>query len=125
MTIEPNRRSTVQGRPRVTTGALQCSRCDRMVNTLRVYWRGEQLCHSCFYTAMRTHGICPLCGHDGVLPGRANRTDPRPVCLLCAGIEGNYQCSTCSTEGEILRKGQCARCVVRHDLTVLMVHDAA
>lgn len=74
---------------------------------------------------MRTHGICPLCGHDGVLPGRANRTDPRPMCLLCAGIEGNYECSTCGTEGEIFRKGQCARCVVRDDLTVLMVLDAA
>jgi hypothetical protein len=47
------------------------------------------------------------------------------VCLLCAGIESNYTCSTCGTEGEIFRKGQCARCVVRHDLTVLMVHDAA
>ena len=50
-----------------------------MVNTLRVYWCGDQLCHSCFYTAMRTHGICPLCGHDGVLPGRANRTTPAGV----------------------------------------------
>ena len=66
-----------------------------MANTLRVYWPGEQLCNSCFYAAMRTHGICPLCGHDGVLPGRANRTDPRPVCLVCAGIEGNYECRTC------------------------------
>lgn len=125
MTIEPNRRSTVQGRPRVTTGSLECSRCHRMVNTLRVYWPGDQLCHSCFYTAMRTHGICPLCGHEGVLPGRANRTDTRPVCLGCAGIDGNYTCSTCGTEGEIFRKGQCARCAVRHDLTILMVHDAA
>ncbi len=95
-----------------------------MVNTLRASWPGEQLCHSCFYSAMRTHGTCPRCRHDGVLPGRANRTDPRPVCLGCAGIEGNYACSTCGTEGEIFRKGQCARCVVRDDLSVLMVRDA-
>jgi len=33
-------------------------------------WPDEQLCNSCFYTAMRTRGICPICGHDGVLPGR-------------------------------------------------------
>jgi rRNA maturation endonuclease Nob1 len=50
-----------------------------MVNTLRVRWPNDQLCHSCFYTAMRTQGICPLCGHDGVLPGRADETDCRPV----------------------------------------------
>jgi|GEM_PF-6835419 len=54
MTIEPTRRSTTRGRPRVTTGHFQCSRCDRMVNTLRASWPGEQLCHSCFYAAMRT-----------------------------------------------------------------------
>jgi hypothetical protein len=55
-------------------------------------WPGEQLCNSCFYTAMRTYGTCPICGHHGVLPGRANRTDHRPVCLACAGIPENYQC---------------------------------
>ena len=95
-----------------------------MVNTLRASWPGEQLCHSCFYSAMRTHGICPRCGHDGVPPGRANRTDPRPVCLNCAAIPGNYTCTTCGVEGEIFRKGQCARCAVRDDLTALMVRDA-
>jgi hypothetical protein len=125
MTIEPTRRSTTRGRPAVTTGNYQCSRCHRMVNRLRVYWPGDQLCNSCFYAAMRTHGICPRCGHDGVLPGRANRTDLRPVCLSCAGIPGNYTCTTCATEGEIFRKGRCARCAIRDDLTTLMVHDTA
>jgi hypothetical protein len=62
-----------------------------MANQLRVYWPGDQLCNSCFYTAMRTRGICPNCGHNGVLPGRLNRTDNRPVCLACAGIPGNYE----------------------------------
>lgn len=124
MTIEPKRRSTTQGRPTVTTGDFECSRCHRMANRLRVYWPGDQLRNSCFYTAMRTRGICPRCGHDGVLPGRGNRTDPRPVCLGCAGIPGNYTCTTCGTEGEIFRKGQCARCVIRDDLTALMVDRA-
>jgi len=124
MTIEPKRRSTTQGRPTVTTGDFECSRCHRMANRLRVYWPGDQLRNSCFYTAMRTRGICPRCGHDGLLPGRGNRTDPRPVCLGCAGIPGNYTCTTCGTEGEIFRKGQCARCVIRDDLTALMVDRA-
>ena len=65
---------------------------------------------------MRTHGICPSCGHDGVLPGRLNRTDPRPVCLTCAAIPGDYTCRTCGHEGEIHRRGECARCALRDDL---------
>jgi hypothetical protein len=125
MTINPNRRSTTQGRPRITNGAFRCTRCKRMANQLRVYWPGDQLCNSCFYTAMRTPGICPNCGHNGVLPERLNRTDNRPVCLACAGIPGNYQCRTCHTEGEIYRRGQCARCALRDDLTAMMVRGAA
>jgi len=96
-----------------------------MANKLRVYWPGDQLCHSCFYAAMRTHGICPSCGHDGVLPGRLNRTDPRPVCLTCAGITGNFTCKTCRQEGEIYRRGECARCALRDDLCTILLHHPA
>ncbi|SKV34101.1 site-specific recombinase XerD [Mycobacteroides abscessus subsp. massiliense] len=117
-------RSRVRGRPRVTDGCARCTRCGRSANKLRVYWPGDGLCNSCFYTAMRTYGICPRCGHDGVLPGRANRTDERPVCLGCAGIPGNYQCCTCGVEGEILRAGECARCVLRGDLAQLLLGGA-
>ncbi|MCV7236009.1 gluzincin family metallopeptidase [Mycobacterium branderi] len=88
-------------------------------------WPGEQLCNSCFYTAMRTHGVCPFCGHDGLLPGRANHIDPRPVCLTCAGIPEDYRCRTCDTEGQIYRGGRCARCALRDDLTALIVDGAA
>ena len=113
-------RSRVRGRPKVTDGYERCTRCGRSANKLRIRWPGDGLCNSCFYTAMRTYGICPRCGHDGVLPGRANRTDERPVCLGCAGIPGNYQCRTCGIEGEIMRAGQCARCVLRGDLDELL-----
>jgi hypothetical protein len=74
---------------------------------------------------MRTRGTCPICGHDGVLPGRVDHTDPRPVCLSCAGIPGNYRCAICHTEGQLYRGEQCARCALRHDLTGLMVDGAA
>lgn len=113
-------RSRVRGRPKVTDGAERCTRCGRSANRLRVRWPGDGLCNSCFYTAMRTYGICPRCGHDGVLPGRANRTDERPVCLGCAGIPGDYQCCVCGIEGELMRAGQCARCVLRGDLDELL-----
>ena len=127
MTINPTRRSRPRGRPHVNNGALRCTRCARMSTQQRTpSWPGEQLCNSCcFYTAMRTYGICPICGHDGVLPGRANRTDHRPVCLACAGIPENYQCRTCHTEGQIYRHGRCARCALREDMISLIVHGAA
>jgi DNA-directed RNA polymerase specialized sigma24 family protein len=123
--ISPKPRSTRRGRPPVTTGHYECSRCQRKANKLRVEWPGDQLCHSCFYTAMRTHGICPNCGHDGVLPGRLNRTDPRSVCLTCAGIPNDYTCRTCGHEGEIYRRGECARCALRDDLCTILLHHPA
>jgi hypothetical protein len=96
-----------------------------MANRLRVYWPGEQLCNSCFYTAMRTRGICPHCGHDGVLPGRLNHTDQRAVCLTCAGIPGDYHCQNCGAEAEMYRRRQCARCALREDLIALIIEGAA
>ncbi|SON58616.1 hypothetical protein MSIMFI_00094 [Mycobacterium simulans] len=96
-----------------------------MANRLRVYWPGDQLCNSCFYSAMRTHGICPNCTHEGVLPGRLNHTDQRQVCLTCAGILGDYCCRNCGTEGELYRSRQCARCALRDDLTALIVDGAS
>jgi hypothetical protein len=96
-----------------------------MANKLRAYWPGDQLCNSCFYTAMRTQGICPNCGHDGVLPGRRNRTDTQPVCLTCAGIPGAFSCKTCGQEGEIYRAGECARCTLRDDLCRVLLHHPA
>lgn len=88
-------------------------------------WPDEKLCNSCFYTAMRTHGICPICGHDGLLPGRADGSDPRPVCLGCAGICQDYRCRTCQTQGQIYRHRTCARCALREDLNALIVDGAA
>ncbi|WP_307848890.1 hypothetical protein [Rhodococcus sp. PvP104] len=78
---------------------------------------GEALCNSCYYTAMRTHGQCPGCGHQGVLPGRRNSTDDRPVCLHCAGVnDAVVRCRSCALEGEMYRQGHCAQCALRHDL---------
>ncbi len=124
-TINHTPRSTTRGRPRVTTGALECSRCHRLANTLRVNWPQDQLCHSCFYTAMRTRGICPACGHEGVLPGRVDDNDARPVCLTCAGIPGDFTCKTCGQEGELHRRGECARCALRDDLCRILLHHPA
>ena len=81
MTISPNRRSTKRGRPLVTDGEFHCSRCQRMANQRRASWPGEQLCNSCFYAAMHTRGVCPQCGHDGILAGvAATQASGRSAC---------------------------------------------
>jgi hypothetical protein len=124
MTISPNRRSTKRGRPLVTDGEFHCSRCQRMANQRRASWPGEQLCNSCFYAAMHTRGICPQCGHDGILAGLAADPSKRPICLSCARIPGDFTCRRCETEADFYRRGTCTRCALREDLTSLMIDGA-
>jgi hypothetical protein len=95
-----------------------------MANQRRASWPGEDLCYSCFYTAMRTRGICPRCGHDGVLPGLAGDGDHEPICVSCAGIPGDFACRQCGAEGDFYRRRTCARCALRADLTALMIDGA-
>jgi len=73
---------------------------------------------------MRIRGICPRCGHDGVLPGLALDGIRQPICLSCAGIPGDFTCRRCGTEGDLYRRGTCARCALRDDLTALMIDGA-
>jgi hypothetical protein len=124
MTISPNRRSTKRGRPLVTDGEFHCSRCQRMANQRRASWPGEQLCNSCFYAAMHTRGVCPQCGHDGILAGLAADPSKRPICLSCARIPGDFTCRRCGTEADFYRRGTCTRCALREDLTSLMIDGA-
>src|SRR5271155_3570281 len=124
MTISPNRRSTKRGRPRVIGEQFRCSRCERMANQRRASWPGEDLCYSCFYAAMRTRGICPGCGHNGMLPGLAIDADRQPICLSCAGIPADFTCRRCGAEGDFYRRGTCARCALRDDLAVSMIDGA-
>ena len=87
-------------------------------------WPGEQLCYSCFYAAMHTRGVCPQCGHDGILAGLATDAIRRPICLSCARIPGDFTCRGCGNEGDFYRRGTCARCSLRQDLTALMIDGA-
>ncbi len=95
-----------------------------MANQRRASWPGERLCYSCFYAAMRTRGICPRCGHDGILPGLAADGDREPICLSCAGIPEDFTCRECGAEGDFYRRRTCARCSLRQDLTALMIDGA-
>lgn len=123
MTIKPKRPNAKQGRAPATEGRYRCDRCLRRTNQIKVRWPGEDLCFVCHWKARRTRGICSKCGHQGVLP--ANEPDTgRPVCRVCAGIAMDFRCRQCGTEDDFYRRGICARCALRNDLTVLMLDQA-
>ncbi|HUO41041.1 MAG TPA: recombinase XerD [Mycobacterium sp.] len=59
-----------------------------------------------------------------MLPGLAIDGDRRPICLSCAGIPGDFTCRCCGAEGDFYRRGTCARCALRADLTAAMIDGA-
>ncbi len=123
MTIEVNPRSSVRGRPRVE-GAFTCDRCGRRAGKARARWPEGRICGTCFHSAMRTQGACADCGQDRMLPGR-RAGDRLPLCVDCASIPDVFRCTFCGIEAEPYRRGTCARCALRADLTVLLVEPAA
>lgn len=89
-----------------------------MAAKIRVTWPDGPVCGICFTTALRTHGTCPDCGKDRLLPGRT--ADGVDICKDCAGITTNMTCESCGTETERFRAGHCIRCVLRTDLDALL-----
>lgn len=87
-------------------------------------WPEGQLCGICFHRATRTYGTCPHCGNDRLLPGPPGDNN-KPTCALCAEILYDFHCERCNHEGEFYRRGICARCALRDDLTATLVTPAA
>jgi len=80
-------------------------------------WPEGFVCRRCFQRATRHHGTCPACHTERLLPGLR---DGDPVCAPCAGIDYDFTCTRCGAEDEHRRDHQCARCVLRDDLTTLL-----
>ncbi|MFJ4262137.1 recombinase XerD [Paenarthrobacter nicotinovorans] len=116
-------RNTTRGRPR-TTGTATCARCSRSAGRTRATWPEGKICGPCFTTATRTHGTCPDCGQHRLLPGPPE-PNGGPRCAPCAGITHDFHCTRCNHEGEFYRKGICARCALRDDLTQLLPTNPA
>src|SRR6478735_2481323 len=111
MMAEITPRSGVRGRPR-TSGAFTCDRCSRPAGKHRVSWPEGRICGTCFTAAMRTHGPCPGCGTNRMLPGRSPEHANEPVCVDRADITQDYHCTRCGTETEHYRQDTwpAARC---------------
>ena len=108
-----------RGRPR-TTGEHTCDRCRRSAGKLRTHWPDGRICGICFHEAVRTFGACDRCHADRMLPGRSG--DQR-LCRGCAAITTDLDCHRCGAEAEHYRRGICARCALRDDLTELLTPD--
>ncbi|GAA5159780.1 hypothetical protein GCM10023321_41410 [Pseudonocardia eucalypti] len=107
-----------RGRPR-TSGHYRCDRCGRLAGKLRTRWPEGGICGTCFHHAVRTFGTC-RCGHHGMLPGLDGLNNGHPACRRCAGITTDLDCQRCGVEAEHYRRGLCARCCLRDDLTALL-----
>lgn len=114
---EPVTSRRPRGRP-TTSGRFTCGRCKRSTSKIRTSWPDGRICNSCFYTATRTFGDCHRCGQHRLLPGRDGDA---MLCRSCAGITSDLDCHRCGTEGEPYRRGLCARCSLRDDLTELLL----
>lgn len=107
-----------RGRPRSEGTGFTCGRCDRATDKIRVRWPDGQICGICFTEAVHTYGVCPSCGKDHMLPGRAS--DGLSICRECAGISTELTCIACGREAERFRDKSCITCVLRRDLTALL-----
>ncbi|MDV3129108.1 recombinase XerD [Mycobacterium sp. 21AC1] len=122
MTIEPQRRNTVRGRPKVTDGSMECARCHREMRRTAATWPDGRICNSCYYEATSFYGDCPSCGFHRLLPGRLDIGD-QAVCRDCARIRQNFYCTSCNEERRPYRGNVCARCTLREDLERTFVHS--
>ncbi|SER89631.1 hypothetical protein SAMN04488583_0085 [Mycobacterium sp. 88mf] len=115
MTIEPQRRNTVRGRPKVADGSMECARCHREMRRTAATWPDGRICNSCYYEATSLYGDCPSCGFHRLLPGRLDIGE-QPVCRDCARIRQNFYCTSCNEERRPYRGNVCARCSLHDDL---------
>lgn len=122
MTIEPQRRNTVRGRPKVTDGSMDCARCYREMRRTAATWPDGRICNSCYYEATSLYGDCPSCGFHRLLPGRLDIGE-QPVCRDCARIRQSFYCTSCNDERRPYRRNVCARCSLRGDLERTFVHS--
>ncbi|WP_346995734.1 hypothetical protein [Dietzia sp. SLG310A2-38A2] len=114
-------RSTRRGRrPRAASSRDDpCARCGRNIPRLAARWPEGRLCFTCYNTAIHTHGTCPNCCLDRLLPGPPV-ADGEPVGGTCAGIDIDFHCQRCGVEAGHHRGNLCARCVLREDLHALL-----
>lgn len=95
-----------------------CARCQTPAAKLGAKWPEGRVCRLCYQRATRTHGTCPGCGFDRLLPGLDSTGSP--ICVDCDGIPTDFHCIQCSAEEEPYRGRRCARCCLRDHLAELL-----
>jgi len=83
-------------------------------------WPEGRICFTCYFTALHTHGPCPRCEQQRLLPGPPDEPGGA-TCGACAGITQDFHCARCGAEAGHHRGDTCARCALRDDLTALLI----
>lgn len=96
---------------------VSCARCARRVPRRGFDWPEGFVCNRCYQQATRRRGACPVCAEHRLLPGLIGG---EPTCADCAGLGKDFHCARCGQEDEPHRKGLCARCCLRDDLTTML-----
>ena len=113
-------RCTQRGRRRATsTRTDPCARCGRNIPRLAARWPEGRLCFTCYFAAIHSHGTCPGCRRQRLLPGPPD-PEGTALCGSCAGIPDDFTCARCGVEAGHHRGSLCARCVLRDDLHKLL-----
>ncbi|MGP3965686.1 hypothetical protein ACTWPT_58065 [Nonomuraea sp. 3N208] len=86
-----------------------CARCGRRA-AKAANWSDGPICRTCLHKAENTHGTCPTCSTDRLLPGR--RDNGEAICRDCAGITRSFSCSRCRHEGQLYTGRLCTRCTL-------------
>jgi hypothetical protein len=94
-----------------------CVRCGVCYPTYG-YWPEGPVCEHCVYKAKQVAGVCPGCGHEGILPGYD--AESRPICRSCSGISLPIDCTRCGAEAWLYRAGTCWRCALAEDVDLLL-----
>ena len=95
-----------------------CAQCGAYKIDRGRRWPGGAICQKCFQRAMRINGPCTSCGQERLTPGLDRNA--LPICVDCAGIDTDLRCTRCGEEDEPVRRGLCAACCLRDDLTELL-----
>lgn len=100
------------------TPRTPCARCKQHVTRRGVTWPEGFVCRRCYQRATRIRGRCSGCSTERLLPGRDSLG--QSICTTCAGIPQDLRCSRCGDEDEPFRRGLCARCCLKDELSELL-----
>ncbi len=99
--------------PKSPVPEVPCVECSR-VRPVTIRWPIGPVCITCYKRVRGRPAACPVCQKIRPLIGITSAS--QRCCGPCAGVDLTYSCSNCDGCGDLYRRGECARCVLRREL---------